>query len=559
MKTIVLFFLFYCHLYTAFAQPVATWEQQLARAPRDTTRVNLLNQLAAATYTTRTSLAAQRIREARALAQQLQYTRGVADSYFNESLIHRLHDENTQQLATLREAENLYNQLGDSVNLARTYTETGIAYHQQSDTASALHYYRWALRLHQSLGNIKAQALVLRRLGALEDDGGHPARALIRYEEALSLQKRIQDPEGMANLLNNIGVAYYGLKQYDTAMHYYKAALKIQLEISNTARLPAAYYNIGRLLYERGQYQEALAMASKGLPIAHQIGSRMALVESTRLHADIYQALGQHALAYRYLKEHMQVKDSVVNEKNAVQFANLKARVEHEKQQQEIDYLKQRQNLETLEKRVAWGGLILALAVLIPVIVLMRRDLTRKHELLHQTQKLHAAEQALSRTALENKMLKAQELEHDLEFRHKELVTYTLNLAQKNALMENLREGIREVLRDTPPESRMKLNRLIKLIDYTLETEKDWDQFKLYFEKVHASFFERLSAQYPDLTQTDLKLCALISLNLNMKEMAELLGISPESVKTARYRLRRKLNLATEDNLADFMATFKKA
>jgi DNA-binding CsgD family transcriptional regulator len=42
-----------------------------------------------------------------------------------------------------------------------------------------------------------------------------------------------------------------------------------------------------------------------------------------------------------------------------------------------------------------------------------------------------------------------------------------------------------------------------------------------------------------------------------MKEMAELMGISPESVKMARHRLRKKLNLVTEENLAEFIANFK--
>jgi DNA-binding CsgD family transcriptional regulator len=49
----------------------------------------------------------------------------------------------------------------------------------------------------------------------------------------------------------------------------------------------------------------------------------------------------------------------------------------------------------------------------------------------------------------------------------------------------------------------------------------------------------------------------LISLNLSIKDIAELMGISPESVKMARHRLRKKLNLATEDNLAEFVASFK--
>jgi len=45
----------------------------------------------------------------------------------------------------------------------------------------------------------------------------------------------------------------------------------------------------------------------------------------------------------------------------------------------------------------------------------------------------------------------------------------------------------------------------------------------------------------------------IIRLNLNLKESAPILGISPTSVKTARYRLRKKLGLSTEENLVDFL------
>jgi DNA-binding CsgD family transcriptional regulator len=79
----------------------------------------------------------------------------------------------------------------------------------------------------------------------------------------------------------------------------------------------------------------------------------------------------------------------------------------------------------------------------------------------------------------------------------------------------------------------------------------------MHFEKVHHSFFDNLKKKFPDLSQSDLKLCALISLNLSSKDMAELMGISPESVKMARHRLRKKLDLATEENLADFVLSFK--
>ena len=132
-----------------------------------------------------------------------------------------------------------------------------------------------------------------------------------------------------------------------------------------------------------------------------------------------------------------------------------------------------------------------------------------------------------------------------------------LSLHQR--LMENIRESIQDVMSATDKDSKIQLPKLIKLIDYSLESEKDWDEFKMYFEKVHSSFFENMKQHFPDLSQSDLKLCALISLNLSMKEMAELMGISPESVKMARHRLRKKLDIASDENLVDFLANFKTA
>ncbi len=91
-----------------------------------------------------------------------------------------------------------------------------------------------------------------------------------------------------------------------------------------------------------------------------------------------------------------------------------------------------------------------------------------------------------------------------------------------------------------------------KLMQQHGNIDKDWNNFKLYFENVHREFFIRLNQDFPDLTPNELKLAALIRLNLNIKESALILGISPESVKTARYRLRKKLNLEQETSILNF-------
>jgi DNA-binding CsgD family transcriptional regulator len=62
-----------------------------------------------------------------------------------------------------------------------------------------------------------------------------------------------------------------------------------------------------------------------------------------------------------------------------------------------------------------------------------------------------------------------------------------------------------------------------------------------------------MKVKFPNLSATDLKLCAYLRLNLSSKETAQLLNISLKGVEISRYRLRKKLQLPTEVNLYDFL------
>ena len=65
----------------------------------------------------------------------------------------------------------------------------------------------------------------------------------------------------------------------------------------------------------------------------------------------------------------------------------------------------------------------------------------------------------------------------------------------------------------------------------------------LQITKSNQDFFEKLSLNFPNLTQNELRLCALLKMNLNTKEIANLTFKNAQSVKVARSRLRKKLGL----------------
>jgi DNA-binding CsgD family transcriptional regulator len=536
---------------------VEALERQLVDMPRDTQRVNVLNRLARLHYNTAPERTRYFAARARKLADSLHYTRGLAEAYKNESLLLRLKGENTRELEMLLRALQLFQSLNDSLSIAQTYTDMGAAHHQEGDFKAARDQYMKALDLQRAFHNKEGIALTLRKIGVLEVDMKNYAQGLEAFELALKLERESNNAEGIANLLNNIGVAYYEMGEYGKALQHYESSLALFRETNNLNRLPAAYHNQARVYLAQGNVAQALQLASLGLPIAEQTDNRMALLESYQLHTDIYAARHDYEKAFDYQQRSEALKDSLAGARSRIRYAQLKTLIETERKEQEIDFLKQERVWTVFRQKIAYAGLALALFVGGVVIYYQRHTIRTKKELLKKNDQVHAARQALLTLELENKKLVEGQLQRDLEFRHKELLTYTLNLVQKNTIMENLREGIHELLSTSDKNSKAKISKLIKVIDYSLETEKDWDEFKMYFEKVHSSFFERLKQQYPDLSQGDLKLCSLIGLNLSMKEMAELMGISPESVKMARHRLRKKLNMPTEENLADFVASFK--
>ncbi|MBK6987554.1 MAG: hypothetical protein IPH33_04540 [Bacteroidetes bacterium] len=127
-------------------------------------------------------------------------------------------------------------------------------------------------------------------------------------------------------------------------------------------------------------------------------------------------------------------------------------------------------------------------------------------------------------------------MQNELEFKESQLTAMTAQMFQKNELMQELKSKLDEdknISIDSP---------VSKIINRGQNQDKEWSDFNAHFESVNKNFYTRLKQSYPDISPNDLKICALIKLNLSIKEMAGILNISPDSVKTARYRLRKKCN-----------------
>jgi AraC family chitin signaling transcriptional activator len=142
---------------------------------------------------------------------------------------------------------------------------------------------------------------------------------------------------------------------------------------------------------------------------------------------------------------------------------------------------------------------------------------------------------------------KNENLKMDVESKSRELGLSTMNLIQRNELLNDIKKQLSEV------NSVKEIKKVIQLINRQLNTSAEWKVFEEAFNNADKDFIKNLKSIHPNLTSNDLRLCSYLRLNLSSKEIAPLLNISHKSVEVKRYRLRKKMGLDHNVNLTDYI------
>lgn len=206
---------------------------------------------------------------------------------------------------------------------------------------------------------------------------------------------------------------------------------------------------------------------------------------------------------------------------------------------------------------------LMGMGLLFLVFRLQKRRYNRKEEKIEEARQLERSieQQKLievkQQKERELRRLKEEKMQSELQQVNKLLATSTMNLVVKNEFIKTIKEELKEVKQKGKDlDTKRALEKIVKEIDITLKLQEDWEQFEYHFDAVHGDFLTRLRNDYPDLSPNEQKLCTFLRLNLNTKEIANLLGISIRGVEVARYRLRKKIDLDRGQNLSKFILEY---
>jgi len=367
---------------------------------------------------------------------------------------------------------------------------------------------------------------------------------------------------------NTMGLAFHRLEQYDSAFIYYKRGLAAAEKVNNAAWEGIFSGNMAQIYFAQEKYTTALPLFELDYKTSNGLGYYDNAANSLQWAARTSLALGKTDTALKQVREvfallekwpspnylqnayftSAEIFKTLKNNDSSFYYSGLynklhdslekviyqssvsisKLRLDDEKNRYTILNLQREKQAETQQRNLIIAAIVFLAAVVLFVINRQRLKLKYRQQLAEQ-EKLR--------------------IEQEMESARAQLQMFTQNIVEKTNLIEQLEQ---QVQHKTASAENQQL--ISELGNQTILTEEDWSKFNTLFEKIFPLFFQRLKNISPDITMAEQRLAALTRLQLTTKQMATVLGISPNSVNKTKQRLRLRFELEPERSIEKFIS-----
>ena len=406
-----------------------------------------------------------------------------------------------------------YQTFNDSTGIARTYANFGHFYEKTLQYDSAFYYQQKAMQLFYMLGDAEGVALAHENLGSIYEDKGAFDKAQFHFTKALTWFEQGGNLEMLIDAYNNLGDVYRKKGDYSKALLYTKKAAQLAKSIKANSRLSSAYRDLGKT----------------------------------------FSFLQNSDSTFHYLELGRQYFLSTYSQESKNQEALLKVIYGLDRKDIKIAEMARQEKVATAIYLVS--GVAAAVFILIAIVIIrnQRHRILRERETRKREEQISLTKQQLMEVDLNNKKLQENQFKENLQTKAKEITAHTLQTIQKNQLLEDIREALAEMIKSDGRSYKKELRQLLNKINQNFNKDTYWDDFRRIFEEINQDFFDHLQQINPGLSATDIKFISLIKLNMNAPDIATLLGVSTDSLRVARYRLRKKLKLEQGTSLTAFI------
>ncbi|SFC87269.1 tetratricopeptide repeat protein [Algibacter pectinivorans] len=406
----------------------------------------------------------------------------------------------------------------------------------------ALNYCNANIPLARLIKYKKGLASAYAILGSVYEKQKEYNTAIYNQRKSLQIFKTLNDSTGIALTNENIGSIYEDLELYDLALNYFEKAY--DFEPTETSNLKINIINnLADIYRKQKQYNQALKLTEKALTLAKNQKNKKQEESALRDLARTYAKLKNYKAAYQYLNKQNLVNEEQLKQQNTQLVSAMEVLYNVKEKEAQVAILnKQNQINKTQQIAIIFTSLTIILVFIIGLIHLRKQK--------KQEQQLLTYKQQLLQADLDIKTTEKASLKREIDIKISSLTNYSLNLAHKNKLLADISRTLLNLKDRNPEMVKNTLKDTVKLINSELKKENEWTELMTYFSQINPSFLKNLKKQVQEeLTSSEIRLCMLLRLNLSSKAIASILNITPDSVRIARYRMRKKLPLSSKEDL----------
>lgn len=396
---------------------------------------------------------------------------------------------------------------------------SGLLYGRIRQQEKAIEHYLVSAELCAAAGDSLCLGESLEQLGAFNGVLDNYEEAETYFSQAVPLLKKYGKEKNVATLLGNYGSLLSMSGKTLKAVPVLKEGIEIKLKIKKYRGVAIAMNNLANAYYRLGRYDESIKQYEEALKLNEERGFAGNMITNYLGMHIVYDEKKDYQTSMDFLMKYNQLKDSLIGQETQLTIANLEK--QYENKSNELELAKTESKLLATQRsleRNAWFFLLSFLLFVIGVWYFKAKSLRAKSQ-------KEAAE--------------------------KDLKKLTKILIDKNSAILSLNDQLAQ-----SSNTEVETEDLDIFINTSILTDEEWVTYKSNFEKVFPGYLSKLRADYSSLSDAEERLFLFIKLQLKSREIAAILGISVNSVKKTRQRLRKRLQIEKEISLEDFVKNY---
>ncbi len=550
-----LFLLYILCTWNVFSQVVDTTlislQKEVTIATNDSIKIAALIELSAYQMDHDIHSAEQSINQALTLidTSKIRNYKQLGATYIQLGVLNRRRALHSKAIGYYFKALEIFKTHQDSLLISDVYHNMGMAYRHEKDHRKAIKHYKMSIAIKEHIKDTHGLGAGYNMMGVSYRQLQEIDTAMLYYKKAKGLFASIPSPDDVRRANNNMAVVFRRHNQHKKALELYQENITHARRYNKMYSLSNGYYNLSKVYINIKEYSNALKAIDSAIIVSKAEGFKEYESRAYLRKSFIYRKMGNYKDAYDNYRIYNRKSDSIYNIENVKKIQSLELNFGFRQEQlaDSLQFIKEKKEValiaeaEASKKQLYFLLFILALTAAAIIWILIRRVYKGKAQIIaEQLEKEEIQGQLLSQ--------KVKAKEEDI----KRLVAdNSMRLAFKEELLQQLKTKISK--QEQPETLKKSLESLTLELQAQINTEGKSSILQEQIDGVNEGFDSRLRTLYPTLTKSEREVCALLRLNLSIKEIMIIRGTTIDAIKSVRYRIRKKLQLTAKDELEQFI------